>query len=110
MTLNGDSYADIITLLDDKGVEHEFALIDRFAVDWAEYAILVPVYFKDGVKTEENMETEPDAYIFRIEEDDNGEDVMSEVDNEDEWSKVAAVWENRLEEMSIPTDDDDHLS
>jgi len=42
---NGEEKTDILVLVDEEGNEHDFAMVDRFAVEMKEYAILVPVIY-----------------------------------------------------------------
>ena len=98
---------DVITLTDDAGNEHDFAVIDAFFVDERRYAILLPVY---GEEDEANFEVdfEDDAYIFRVEMDDeDGEEILAEVDDEDEWKRVAEAWEERLEDQDEEDEEED---
>lgn len=90
---------NLVTLTDEEGNEHDFAVIDAFLVDEKRYAILLPVYEEeDGDDME--IDVDDDAYIFRVEMDDEtGEETMAEVDDEEEWERVAAAWEERLDAL-----------
>ncbi|MFY9378441.1 MAG: DUF1292 domain-containing protein, partial [Peptococcia bacterium] len=57
-----------IVLVDEDGVEHEFALIDVIEVDNEEYAILQPLNDFD--------EDDADAIILKITKDENGDDIL----------------------------------
>ncbi len=105
---NGEEKTDILVLVDDEGNEHEFALIDRFQVDLYDYAILVPVLYYD--EDDDYVDFDDDAYIFRIEPGEDGEDEESlvEVEDEAEWNQVAELWEERLQ--AFEDSDDDGLS
>jgi len=78
---NGEEKTDILVLVDEEGNEHDFAMVDRFAVEMKEYAILVPVIYQ-------------------------GEETLVEVEDEDEWSSVAALWEERADELDLEEDED----
>jgi uncharacterized protein YrzB (UPF0473 family) len=56
--LGGDE--DLITLLDDDGVEHEFSLVEVLEVDQCRYAVLQPLVGGEESET---------AVIFRMEDD-----------------------------------------
>ncbi len=99
---NGEERTDILVLVDEEGNEHDFALVDRFQVEMNDYAILVPVIYTDEGEGDE-VEFDEDAYIFRIELQDDEESLV-EVDNEEEWNKVASLWEERV--RSIEQSDD----
>ncbi len=78
---------EIITLVDEEGEEHEFAFIDIIKVDDSEYAILLPV-------EEENDE----AIILKFTRDDDGNELLIDIEDDEEWEKVADAWEEMLVE------------
>ncbi len=102
---NGEERTDIIVLVDEEGVEHDFALVDRFQVDMAEYAILVPVIYTEEGTNGEAVDFEDEAFIFRIDLD-VGEEMLVEVEDEKEWHQVASVWEERVQNIGYEEDDD----
>ncbi|MFO7951929.1 MAG: DUF1292 domain-containing protein [Bacillota bacterium] len=106
MNGNGSSEEreDILVMVDEEGIEHDFALIDRFTVERYDYAILVPVIYIEE-EADDEVEYGEDAYIFRIEESDEG-DSLVEVDDEDEWHKVASAWELRTENLRNSDDEE----
>ncbi|HHW03477.1 MAG TPA: DUF1292 domain-containing protein [Thermoanaerobacterales bacterium] len=75
---------ELITLYDEDGKETEFEVLGIVNVEDNDYAILVPL-------DEENEEEE--AYIFRIDTDENGEEVLTEVEDDDEFEAVREAWE-----------------
>ena len=74
---------ETITLLDESGEETEFEVLGVVAVEDINYAILIPV---------DEDEEEDQAYIFRIDTDENGEEVLSEVDDDEEFEIVKDAW------------------
>ncbi|MBZ4652829.1 MAG: hypothetical protein JG781_167 [Peptococcaceae bacterium] len=78
-----------IVLVDEDGEEHEFALIDVIEVDGEEYAILEPL---DG---DEDIS---EAIILKIGKDENGEDILYDIEDDEEWEKVADRWQEMIEE------------
>ncbi len=102
---NGEERTDVIVLVDEEGVEHDFALVDRFQVDMTEYAILVPVIYTEEGKNGEAVDFEDEAFIFRIDLDD-GEEMLVEVEDEKEWNQVASIWEERVQNIEYEDDDD----
>jgi len=77
-----------IILIDEDGTEHEFVLIDVLEVDGEEYAILEPLNVD---------EEETEAIILKIGKDENGEDVLYDIEDDDEWEKVADKWQEMIE-------------
>lgn len=75
-----------VVLQDENGKEHEFEVMDVYEIEGKEYAVLVPV-----------EETEDDsAFIFRVEQE-NGEDVLVDIEDDDEWNKVVSHIEDMEE-------------
>lgn len=101
---NGEERTDIVVLVDEEGNEHDFALIDRFEVKGSEYAILVPVIYVDDEEESDEVDLDDDAYIFRIDMEQE-EEMLVEVEDEMEWKEVAAVWESRIEDIDLEDDD-----
>ncbi|MCL6614582.1 MAG: DUF1292 domain-containing protein [Firmicutes bacterium] len=87
---------DLVTLVDEEGKEHHFELIDVIEVDERRYAVMTPV------EEERAEDEEGEAYIFRLETDENGEEILVDVDDEDEFDRVCAA----LEELDEDFDDE----
>ena len=71
---------ELITLLDENGVEHEFSLVDILDVDQRRYAVLQPV-----VAGEESES----AVIFRMEEDET----LVTIEDDAEFERVRQAFE-----------------
>ncbi len=94
---------DLITLVDEAGNEHEFAVVDFFPLDEKQYAILVPVRYDA-----EELDLDDEAYIFRVDLDvESGEETLVEVEDETEWNQVAQEWENRAKELGTEEDEEE---
>lgn len=78
---------EVITLVDEEGAEHDFTVIDIIEVDGSEYAILLPV-------EEENDE----AIILKFTHDDDGNELLVDIEEDEEWEKVADAWEEMMAE------------
>jgi len=76
---------EVITLVDEEGAEHDFTVIDIIEVDGSQYAILLPV-------EEENDE----AIILKFTHDDEGNELLVDIEEDEEWEKVADAWEEML--------------
>ncbi|PKM88547.1 MAG: DUF1292 domain-containing protein [Firmicutes bacterium HGW-Firmicutes-12] len=79
-----------IVLIDEEGVEHEFILIDMLEVDGQEYAILEPLEI-------EEEEEEAEAIILKVTKDENDEDILTDIEDDEEWEKVADKWQELIE-------------
>lgn len=77
---------DIITIVDEDGAEHDVAVFGVFDVDGKKYAVLAPVD-EDEDENEEEDDFESEAFILRFDTDEDGNEIMVEIDDE-EWEKV----------------------
>lgn len=81
---------EVLTLTDEEGNEHEFSVIDIIEMDGSEYAILLPL--------EGGEEDQDEAIILRIDSDDDGNEVLVDIEDDEEWEKVADTWASMVEE------------
>ena len=86
-----DGESDTVVLVDEEGEEHSFEMLDIIELDGNEYAILRPL------DDEMDDEDEPEAVILKIETDENGEEVLTDIEDDDEWEKVADAWQEAME-------------
>lgn len=80
---------EIITIIDEDNNEHDVIIYDIVELDGQRYAIVVPL-----LDDEEDMDSQApedeeagDAFVLKIEQDEDGEDILVEIDD-DEWEKV----------------------
>lgn len=100
----GEQYeddADIVVLTDEEGEDHEFELIDILEIEEREYAVLAPL---DGEDEEDELD-EDEAIILRVETDEDGERVFSDIEDDEEWKTVAEAWESSLEDAELEEDE-----
>lgn len=76
---------ETITLYDEDGQETEFEVLGIVNVEDNDYAILVPL--------DEDENEGEEAYIFRIDTDENGDEVLMEVEDDNEFEAVRGAWE-----------------
>jgi uncharacterized protein YrzB (UPF0473 family) len=81
---------EVLTLTDEEGNEHQFSVIDIIEMDNSEYAILLPL--------ESGEEEEEEAIILRIDTDDDGNEILVDIQDDDEWEKVADTWASMVED------------
>lgn len=80
---------NIIVLTDEDGGEHEFEVLEVLEVEQKTYAILQPSDTQDD-----------EAIILRIEKDETGNEVLVNIEDDEEWDKVAEMYDTLLfEEM-----------
>lgn len=86
---------EVVTLIDEEGQEHAFTVLDIVEVSENRYAVLLP-------------EEDPDegAVIFRIETDAEGEDLLVDIEEDEEFDRVVAALEEMDAEVVIDQDDE----
>lgn len=85
--------ADLITLIDDEGQEHEFEIIDELETDDGHFMALVPTH-QDPEDISSDAET---YYIFEVIEED-GEEQLQELEDDALLDKLADIFETRFNE------------
>lgn len=91
--MNEEFEADLLTLIDDEGKEHEFEIIDEIENDEGHFIALVPTV-QEPESVVEDAET---YYIFEI-VDVDGDEQLQEVEDDALLDKLADVFENRFNE------------
>ncbi|MCR1933574.1 DUF1292 domain-containing protein [Clostridium tepidum] len=77
-----DNNVNTITLTDEEGKETEFDVITKLDIEDKEYVVVVP---KD--------EQVDEAIALRIDNNDNGEEVLVPVEEDKEFNMVAEAYE-----------------
>jgi uncharacterized protein YrzB (UPF0473 family) len=72
-----------ITLVDEEGKEHRFNLINILEMDGLKYAVMVP--------EQQVEESEEEAFIFRLETDEDGEEVLVDIEDDEEFNRVCEL-------------------
>lgn len=86
---------DIISVTDDDGNEHQFEEVDRIETDDGNrYVALLPVFRE----SEEMLEDDGDVIILKVLEND-GETFLIQIEDEEEFSEIAEIFEERLEKL-----------
>ncbi|MBP3324148.1 MAG: DUF1292 domain-containing protein [Clostridia bacterium] len=99
--MSNDYEADLITLLDDDGMEHEFEIIDEIENDDGHFIALLPTFTESG-----DLSSEPDTYyIFEV-VDEDGEELLTEVEDDDLLNKLSEIFETRFEESFYEEDEE----
>lgn len=89
--MDNEYEADLLTLVDDEGHEHEFEIIDELENDDGHYMALVPTQPEPG-----DLSTDAETYyIFEVIEED-GEEQLQEVEDDALLDKLADIFENRF--------------
>ena len=91
--------AELVVLMDDDGNEHEFEIIDEIETDDGYFMALIPT-----LRGEEDIADADEYYIFELVNID-GEEQLSEVEDDDLLDKLAEIFETRYAQ-SIEDDED----
>ncbi|AUN13431.1 hypothetical protein UPF0473 [[Clostridium] sordellii] len=86
---------NIVNLIDQDGNEIQFEIILTLEAEGKEYAILMPL---DDNEAEE-------ALIFRIDSDEEG-DILTPLENDEEYETVVAVYNTLMEEEGLDYDEE----
>ena len=100
-TMDHEYEADLLTLLDDEGQEHEFEIIDELENDDGHFLALVPTQ-QEADELVSDAET---YYIFEVIEED-GEEQLQEVEDDELLDKLAAIFEERFNEAYFDEDEE----
>lgn len=83
---------DIVSVVDDDGVEHIFEEIDRIETeDGNRYVALLPIY-DDAA---EILDDDGDVFILKVTEE-NGETYLAQIEDEKEFNEIGNIFEDRL--------------
>ncbi len=84
---------DILTLMDENGVEYTFEVLDEYDDGEKRYLALSPVFDN----AEDMLADTGDLVIMQVCEED-GEELLEPVEDEDELAAIADIFMKRLEE------------
>lgn len=84
---------DLVTLVDEDNVEHNFEILDTTEYEGKEYYALYPVFDS----ADELVADSGEYYIMEAVDSDDGWE-LSEVDDDDLIDKLAAIFEDKFAE------------
>lgn len=85
---------DIVSVVDEDGVEHVFEELDRIETDTAKYVALLPVYDE----AEEILDDDGELIILKVSEED-GETYLEPIEDDNEFDEIGKIFEERLSEI-----------
>lgn len=95
MEENQEYNPDLVTVIDENGTEHIFEELDRIETDDGRFIALIPAF--DG--GEEIIESDGELIILEVTEDDNGDTLLSPIEDDNLFNKVGKLFEERLSEL-----------
>ena len=90
---NEDYGNDIVTLVDENGVENEFEIVDSLVTDNNEYFALIPT------ETAENIDSDDGELVILKVVEENGEEFLEPIEDDDEYESIAEIIMERLEDL-----------
>ena len=85
---------DLITVEDESGKSHSFEILDTVELNGGRYVALLPVY----EEAEEMLNDDGELVILKVVEEGD-EDILVTIDDDDEFNKVATIFEENLSEL-----------
>ncbi len=95
VTAGDDFNPDLVSVVDEDGVEHTFEELDRIETDEGRFIALLPV-FDDAT---EILDDDGELIILIVNEDENGEIYLEPIEDEVLFNKIGKIFEERLEDL-----------
>ncbi len=83
---------NIVSVVDEEGVEHTFEELDRIETDDGRYIALLPIYNE----AEEILDGDGELIILSVVEDEDGETYLEPIEDEDLFNEIGQIFEERL--------------
>ena len=100
--MDNDYKPDLITLIDEDNVEHNFEILDIIENEKGVFYALYPIFDS----AEETVEDSGEYYIMEVIEED-GEEQLAEVEDDALLDELSAVFEKHFEELFDDVDDEE---
>jgi hypothetical protein len=112
---NGNRFEEEVQLVqttDEEGNIHLFERLDEIEVEGKDYALLIYRGQHEGdanlpVQIEVEDDEDEEVIIMRLTKDEDGADIFENIDDEDEFEKVAAYIESLQDEEEEDDEDGD---
>lgn len=83
---------NLVSVVDENGVEHTFEELDRIETDEGRFIALLPVYDE----AEEILDDDGELIILSVVEDEDGEIYLEPIEDEKLFNKIGELFEERL--------------
>ncbi len=83
---------NIVSVVDEEGVEHNFEELDRIETDDGRYIALIPIYDE----AEEILDGDGELIILSVVEDEDGETYLEPIEDEALFNEIGEIFEERL--------------
>lgn len=85
---------DIVTVIDEEGLEHEFEVLDAIETEDGRFVALLPVYDNPS----DTLNDDGELLILAVQEED-GEEMLVTIDDDQLFDQIADIFEERLSEL-----------
>ncbi len=85
---------DLVSVVDEDGVEHVFEELDRIETDDGRYIALLPVYDE----ADEIIDDDGEIIILKVEEED-GEIFLAPIEDQKVFDEIGKIFEERLQDL-----------
>lgn len=92
--INEEYGPDIVSVVDEDGVEHTFEELDRIETDDGKFVALLPVYDE----AEEIIDSDGELIILQVTEED-GEFYLEPIEDDKLFDKIGKLFEERLADI-----------
>lgn len=88
-----DEYGpDIVSVVDEDGIEHTFEELDRIETDEGKFVALLPIYDNP----EDILDNDGELIILSVTEDEYGETYLEPIEDEELFDEIGEIFEDRL--------------
>ena len=84
VNINEEYGPDLVSVVDEKGVEHTFEELDRIETDEGKFIALLPVYDE----AEEILDSDGELIILQVKEEEDGELYLEPIEDDDLLMKL----------------------
>lgn len=92
----------VLVLVDDEGQEHEFELLAELEIENQNYRVLIPLDEEDEECECGSEECEDaEVVILKVIYDEEGNEFLSDIEDDEEWEKVADAWQELVDNEEI---------
>lgn len=83
---------DLVSVVDEDGVQHTFEELDRIETDEGRFIALLPVY----TEAQDIIDDDGELIILTVVEDEDGETYLEPIEDEKLFNKIGEIFEERL--------------
>ncbi|MBQ8782879.1 MAG: DUF1292 domain-containing protein [Clostridia bacterium] len=85
---------DLVSVIDEDGVEHIFEELDRIETDNGRYVALLPVFDE----ADDIIDDDGEIIILQVEEE-NGETFLAPIEDQKVFDEIGKIFEERLQDL-----------